>query len=86
MSHLNDFGTRLKKLRTGKGLTQRQLADLMYISNSTIANWETGTRMPDINMLTRLARCLNVDIYTLIDVIFPLTFSELAHFLPPYVP
>ena len=67
MSQLNDFGTRLKKLRTGKGLTQRQLADLMYISNSTIANWETGTRMPDINMLTRLARCLNVDIYTLID-------------------
>lgn len=66
MLNSNDFGARLKALRAGKGLTQRQLADLMFVSNSTIANWETGTRMPDVGMLTRLAKCLEVNINALI--------------------
>lgn len=71
MSYSNDFGTKLKELRTGKGLTQRQLADLMFVSYGTIANWETGNRMPDISMLNRLARCLEIDMYTLIGESYP---------------
>ncbi len=61
------FGSRLKKLRMEKGLSQRQLAERMMVSNATIANWEVGKRLPDLTMLTRLAECLEVEPYLLLD-------------------
>ena len=61
------FGKKLKALRMEKGYSQRQMADLMKVSNATIANWEVGKRLPDIHMLSRLARCLNVESYVLLD-------------------
>ncbi|MBR0162856.1 MAG: response regulator [Oscillospiraceae bacterium] len=61
------FGNKLKELRMEKGLSQRQLAELMMVSNSAIANWEVGKRLPDLAMLTRLAECLDVEPYLLLD-------------------
>lgn len=61
------FGTRLKELRTRKGLSQRQLAELMSVSNAAIANWEVGKRLPDLNMLSRLADCLEVEPWVLLS-------------------
>lgn len=61
------FGIRLKELRTRKGLSQRQLAELMSVSNAAIANWEVGKRLPDLNMLSRLADCLDVEPSALLD-------------------
>lgn len=61
------FGTRLKELRTRKGLSQRQLAELMSVSNAAIANWEVGKRLPDLNMLSRLADCLDVEPWVLLS-------------------
>lgn len=61
------FGTRLKELRTRKGLSQRQLAELMSVSNAAIANWEVGKRLPDLNMLSRLAGCLDVEPWILLS-------------------
>ena len=71
-----DFANKLKALRAAKGLTQRQLADLMFVSNGTIANWETGKRLPDIKMLARLAKCLDVEAYTLVSELHPDTEAE----------
>ncbi len=61
------FGNKLRELRTEKGLSQRQLADMMVVSRGAIFNWETGKRLPDISMLARLARCLGVESYVLLD-------------------
>ena len=36
----NYFKIRLKQLRTGKGLSQKQLAEILSIPQSTYANWE----------------------------------------------
>ena len=55
------FAERLRKLREEKGLTQKQLGKLMFVNHSTIARWESGTRLPDITMIPRLASCLGVD-------------------------
>lgn len=65
-----DFARKLKKLRTANGLTQRQLADLLFVSNSTVANWETGIRMPDINMLARISRCLRIETSALLEELY----------------
>ena len=46
-------------------LSQQQLADRLFVSRSSIANWETGRRIPDLTILARLAQILNVDISVL---------------------
>ena len=61
----NPFGETLRKLRLEKGLSQKQLGDLLFIDNTTIARWESGKRLPDAMMVTRLAGCLGVDSNTL---------------------
>ena len=60
------FAETLKKLRTEKGLSQRELAELMYVNRSTIARWENGNRMPDAMMISRLSRCLGIEVATLL--------------------
>ena len=70
MNILDGFSEKLRNLRTEKGLTQRQLADALFITRKTISNWEAGIRMPDVVMLTRLSKVLGVKPYELIDV-FP---------------
>lgn len=61
------FGNKIKQLREDREITQAQLSDMMMVSRSTIANWETGIRLPDVSMLARLARCLEVEPWVLMD-------------------
>ena len=53
------FADTLRKLRTKKGLSQVQLANLMFVNKTTISKWESGSRLPDAAMIARLARVLN---------------------------
>ena len=61
------FAETLRKLRTEKGLSQRELAERMYITRSTVARWENGSRLPDAAMLSRLSGCLDTDVNTLLS-------------------
>lgn len=61
------FAEILKRLRTEKGLSQRDLAEQIYVTRSTVARWENGSRLPDAEMLSRLCRCLDVDAGTLLS-------------------
>ena len=60
-------GEFLKHLRKEKGLTQEQLAEQFYVSSRTVSRWETGSNMPDVDMLIELADFYDVDIRELID-------------------
>lgn len=64
---MNTFAETLKKLRTSKGLSQRELAMQMYVTRSSIARWENGSRLPDAVMISRLAQCLDVDVNSLLS-------------------
>ena len=61
------FADTLKRLRTEKGLSQIQLGKQMRVSNSTIARWENGSRLPDVAMLSRLAEVLGADFNMLLN-------------------
>lgn len=61
------FSDTLKKLRIQKGLTQSQLANLMFVNKATVSKWESGSRLPDAAMITRLAEVLKVDVRTLLS-------------------
>ena len=61
------FAETLRKLRTDNGLSQQELAERMYVSRSTITRWESGSRLPDVAMILRLSKCLNIDVNTLLS-------------------
>ena len=62
------FAENLRKLRAERGLSQRQLGNLMFVNHSTIARWEKGSRLPDAMMILRLSKCLGVDTGTLLQL------------------
>ena len=49
------IGTNLLNIRTRKGETQEQVADSIGISYVSLSRYETGQRMPKMNILARLA-------------------------------
>ncbi|MBR1748142.1 MAG: response regulator [Clostridia bacterium] len=61
------FAETLKKLRTERELSQQALADKMFVTRPTVARWESGTRLPDAVMITRLAEVLGVDVNHLLS-------------------
>ena len=54
------LGDRLGKLRRGKGLTQRQLADLLFVSVNTISAYERNINTPDDPTKIWLAKFFDV--------------------------
>lgn len=58
----------LRSLRTDKGLSQQQLADMLHVDRSTIASWETGRRVPDAVMISQLSSYLGSDIEMLLSL------------------
>ena len=55
------FSEQLKRIREEKGWSQQQLAQKVYVTRSSVARWENGTRVPDLTLLARLATCLGVE-------------------------
>lgn len=58
----NKVGDLIFALRKEKGMTQRQLAETMNISDKTISKWERGLGCPDVSLLHELSVALNVNI------------------------
>ena len=63
----NLFSEMLKKLRTERGLSQTKLGKQLFVNQSTIARWESGTRLPDAAMMALLSGALGVDVNTLLQ-------------------
>lgn len=57
-----DFGRRLKKLRDKRGISQQVLADFCGISKNTVARYERGERIPNIETAELIADFFGVTI------------------------
>ena len=64
----NIFGNVLRKLRKEKRYSQQQLADLLFVDRTSVANWETGRRVPDAILISRISELLGVDTATLLGI------------------
>ncbi len=62
----NSFGVFLKQRRLEKGLTQKELSNLLYITESAISKWEKDVAHPDITLLPKLSEILGVTEHELI--------------------
>ena len=62
-----DFGTFLKQKRQEHNMTQKQLAELLYVTPSAVSKWEKNVAHPDITLLLKLSELLNVTEHELIS-------------------
>lgn len=56
------FSKRLKELRELLNLNKKELAEIMGVSSTTIASYESGHREPNFIMLNKLANFFNVSL------------------------
>jgi len=60
-------GKTIKDLREKKKLTQKQLADMLAVSDRAVSKWETQKGLPDITLLEPLSRALGVTVTELLS-------------------
>jgi methanogenic corrinoid protein MtbC1 len=61
------FGQKLREIRKERGLRQQDVADALHLAQTTIANYEQGTRFPDIPTFHRLADFFGVTMDDLLE-------------------
>ena len=61
------IGTFLQTLRKEKGLTQEQLAEQIGVARRTVSRWETGSNMPDLDVLIELSDFYEVDLREILN-------------------
>jgi len=61
------FGAFVAQLRKERGMTQKDLAQKLYISDKAVSKWETGVNTPDVALLIPLAELLGVTVTELLE-------------------
>ncbi|MBQ3007709.1 MAG: helix-turn-helix transcriptional regulator [Clostridia bacterium] len=65
--NINDFGNFICTLRKEKNLTQKELAQMLDVTDKAVSRWETAKNYPDIETLEKLARALGISINELLE-------------------
>lgn len=60
-------GNLINLLRTEKNLTQKQLADMINVSDKAVSKWERGDGCPDVSIIPILANALEVDVESIMN-------------------
>lgn len=71
-----EFNEKLQILRKQKGLTQEELAEVLYVSRTAISKWESGRGYPSIESLKTIAGFFSVTIDELLSGNELLTIAE----------
>jgi len=72
VNEIIQIGNQIRKIRTQKGITQKELAKLADIPYSTYSNYENNNREPNLDQLEKIANALDVSVADLMG----LTYKE----------
>lgn len=61
------FGAFVTQLRKEQGMTQKELAKKVYVSDKAVSKWERGLSMPDITLLIPLSQTLGITVMELLE-------------------
>ena len=62
-----EFNEKLQELRKGKGLTQEELAQAIFVSRTAVSKWESGRGYPNIDSLKEMAAFFSITVDELIS-------------------
>lgn len=62
-----ELGEKLQELRRQKGLTQEELAGILYVSRTAVSKWESGRGIPNIESLKTISKYFSVSIDELLS-------------------
>ena len=62
-----EFNKKLQELRKQKGITQEELAEVLFVSRTAISKWESGRGYPNIESLKAIAKYFSVTIDELLS-------------------
>lgn len=71
------FSAQLKKHRKNNGYTQKQLAEVVGVTQQAVAKWEMKKASPNPEMLQKISSILNVTVDTLLDGTTPTNKSKM---------
>ena len=74
-----EFNEKLQELRKQKGLTQEELAELLYVSRTAISKWESGRGFPNIESLKAISKFFSVSLDKLLSGEEILAIAENDH-------
>ena len=60
------MGKKIKSMRKKRGLTQKQLAELLGVKQQNVSDWERSLRSPSVKNLKKLSEILNCQIDDLV--------------------
>ena len=61
------MGSFIAVLRKSQGITQKQLAEMLSVSDKTISHWENGYSEPNINQIIALKKLFKVSYEEIIE-------------------
>ena len=69
MSEINSekFGAFISEKRKALGMTQKELAEKLFLSDKAVSKWERGLSLPDVSVLMPLAQALGVTVTELLE-------------------
>lgn len=67
MLNKEEMGKRIAFFRKEKGITQKELADLLHISYQAVSKWESGKSLPTVEMLYEISNLLHVTVDMLLN-------------------
>lgn len=71
------IGEKIKYFRTQKGMTQEKLASELFVSYQAVSKWERNETLPDITVLSKLAKALDVSCDAILTDNIVLTQKEI---------
>jgi len=62
-----EFNEKLQQLRKQKGLTQEELAEILFVSRTAVSKWESGRGYPNIDSLKAISGFFKITIDDLLS-------------------
>ena len=74
-----EFHEKLQALRKQKGLTQDELAQILYVSRAAVSKWDSGRGYPSIDSLKQISTYFSITLDDLLSSEEVLTIAEENH-------